>query len=79
MYLEIITPEETLYNGEINYVKIPGSDGSFGVLKNHAPLISTLGEGTIKIRNESEEEKKFKIKGGIAEILKNNIVILAKF
>ena len=79
MYLEIISPEKTLYNGEVSYVNIPGSDGSFGILKNHAPLISTLGEGTVKIKDESNEEKLFEIKGGVAEVLKNNIVILAKF
>jgi F-type H+-transporting ATPase subunit epsilon len=79
MYLEIITPEKTLYNNEIKYVQIPGSDGYFGILENHAPLISTLGEGTVKIKEENNEEKFFEIKGGVAEVLKNNIVILAKF
>ncbi len=79
MYLEIITPEETLFNGEVNYVKIPGSEGSFGVLRNHAPLISSLGEGIIKIKDENNEEREFEIKGGVTEVLKNNIVILAKF
>jgi F-type H+-transporting ATPase subunit epsilon len=47
MYLEIITPDKNIYKGEVDYVNLPGADGSFGVLKDHAPIISTLKEGEI--------------------------------
>lgn len=50
MYLEIITPEIALFEGEVSSVTFPGTNGSFQVLKNHAPIISMLTEGKIKIR-----------------------------
>ena len=78
MFLEIVTPEKTLYSDEIKYVKVPGSKGQFGVLKDHAPIISTLEEGEIKVVEPDDEEKTFKVKGGVIEILKNNIIILLK-
>ena len=78
MFLEIVTPEKTLYSNEIKYVLIPGSKGQFGVLKNHAPLISTLEKGQVKVIEENDTEKFFDINGGVVEILKNNIIILLK-
>jgi F-type H+-transporting ATPase subunit epsilon len=78
MFLEIVTPEKTLFSNEIKYVQVPGSKGKFGVLKNHAPLISTLGKGTIKVKQEDATERLFEIEGGVIEVLKNNIIILLK-
>lgn len=79
MYLEIISPEKTLFEGEIDSVVLPGSDGSFGVLYNHAPLISTLSEGTVKYKLKKEQkEEEIEISGGTAEVLHNNIIVLAK-
>jgi len=78
MFLEIVTPEETLYSNDIKYVKVPGSNGQFGVLKNHAPIISTLEKGEIKVVEPDDDEKTFQVKGGVIEILKNNIIILLK-
>jgi F-type H+-transporting ATPase subunit epsilon len=49
MELEIVTPEKKIYSGEVDMVNLPGADGSFGVLKDHAPIVSTLKEGTIKV------------------------------
>ncbi len=78
MFLEIVTPEETLYSSEIKYVKVPGSNGQFGVLKDHAPIISTLEKGQIKAVEPDGTEKFFDVNGGVIEILKNNIIILLK-
>ena len=78
MFLEIVTPEETLYSSDIKYVKVPGSKGQFGVLKDHAPLISTLEKGEIKVVEPDDDERIFQVKGGVIEILKNNIIILLK-
>jgi F-type H+-transporting ATPase subunit epsilon len=50
MYLEVITPEEVLFKGEVSSIQLPGRDGLFQILKDHAPIIATLGEGTVKIR-----------------------------
>ena len=77
MYLEILTPEEKIYSGDVEYVILHGKKGSFGVLKRHAPLITSLNAGEVKIREDSGAEKFYEIQGGVAEILKNNIIILA--
>ena len=78
MHLEIVTPEKHLYSGEIKSARFPGANGSFGVLNDHAPMISTLKEGEIKIVEESNEEKGFEINGGVVEVLKNRIIVLAE-
>ena len=78
MLLEIITPEKKIYSGEVKSVRLPGSAGSFGVLKNHAPLISSLKKGDIKVVDEQKQNHLFPIKGGVVEVLKNKIVVLAE-
>jgi F-type H+-transporting ATPase subunit epsilon len=78
MYLEIITPEKKLFSGEVKLVQVPGSKGSFEILHNHAPIISTLDEGKIKIISPDDETKFFDIGGGVIESKQNNIVILAE-
>ena len=78
MFLEIVTPEETLFSSEVKYVKVPGSKGQFGVLKDHAPIISTLEKGQIKVVEPDDTELSFDVNGGVIEILKNNIIILLK-
>jgi F-type H+-transporting ATPase subunit epsilon len=78
MFLEIVTPEKTLYSNDVKYVKVPGTKGQFGILNNHAPLISTLEKGQIKIEENDGAEKYFEINGGVVEILNNNIIILLK-
>ena len=55
MKLEIITPETTIFEGEVTLVQLPGIDGSFEILNNHAPLISVLKEGKIKVRDASNK------------------------
>lgn len=77
MFLEIITPSKKVYSGEVTSVSVPGSSGRFQMLKNHAPIISTLLNGTVKIKDK-DGVKEFDIKGGVVENLKNNIVILAE-
>jgi F-type H+-transporting ATPase subunit epsilon len=78
MKLEIITPETTLFEGEVSLVQLPGIDGSFEILNNHAPLISVLKEGKIKIKDEQEKLQYFDVKGGVIEVLKNKVLILAE-
>ena len=76
MQLELITPNKALYSGEIYLVKVPGSKGSFEVLKNHEPIVSSLDAGEIKIISSSGEEKFFTIKDGFIEVKNNKISIL---
>lgn len=78
MHLEIITPEKKIYSGEVNSVNLPGTDGSFGLLENHAPIISTLKEGDIKLVDKSNAEKTFKVNGGVIEMNNNKIIVLAE-
>lgn len=77
MNLEIVTPDKKVFSGEVNRVQMPGIDGLFEILNNHAPLISALSAGIIKITGDSNKET-FNITGGFAEVLNNNVVILAE-
>jgi len=77
MQLDIVTPDEQVYSGEIKLVKLPGVDGSFEILKNHAPLISTLEKGKIKIIEENNEIKFFDINDGVVEVQNNRVIVLA--
>jgi F-type H+-transporting ATPase subunit epsilon len=77
MKLEIITPEEQLFNGDVTSVKFPGKNGEFEILQNHAPIISTLNKGEIRVITNSET-KKFEINGGVIEMQDNKIIVLAE-
>lgn len=93
MQLEIITPEKEIFQGEANAVRFPGLDGSFQVLNGHAPIISALAAGEVKIdlvnNFDSENEDvvvdksnkkviRVTIKGGVVEMLNNKIIVLAE-
>ena len=77
MTLEIITPEKKLFSGEVNSVKFPGTNGEFEILNNHAPIISTLSNGEIRVMTHDKDTKKFNINGGVIEMQNNNIIVLA--
>lgn len=77
MFLEIITPDKRIFSGDVTSVSVPGADGRFQVLNNHAPIISTLQKGQVRIKS-SEGEKTFEVKGGVIEVLKNKVVVLAE-
>lgn len=78
MFLEIITPGKHIYSGEVKLVQLPGTKGSFEILKNHAPIISTLDKGKIKVIEESGEILFFEIQGGVVENKDNKIIVLAE-
>lgn len=77
MKIEIITPDKRLYNGDTDLVQLPGIDGLFEILNNHAPMIAALGVGKIKIRELNGKLSYFEIKGGVLEVLNNKILVLA--
>ena len=77
MLLDILTPETLLFEGEIKSVKLPGTNGEFEILNNHAPIISTLSEGEICVTNTNNEREKFNINGGVIEMQNNKIIVLA--
>uniref|UniRef100_UPI00321789DC ATP synthase F1 subunit epsilon n=1 Tax=uncultured Draconibacterium sp. TaxID=1573823 RepID=UPI00321789DC len=78
MYLEIITPDKKVFEGEVKLIQLPGSKGAFEILKNHAPIISTLEKGTIKIKDQNNEEKFFEVDGGVIENKANKIIVLVE-
>lgn len=78
MHLEIVSPEKKIYEGEVKLVKVPGTQGSFEILLNHAPIISTLEKGEVKIIDINNSETFFEIDGGIIEVNHNKITLLAE-
>ena len=78
MNVEIINPDKTIFTGEAYLVQLPGKDGSFEIMNNHAPLISVLKEGKVKILDSDKNPQFFEIKGGVIEVLKNKVLILAE-
>ena len=93
MFLEIVTPEAVIFNSDVDAVTVPGVDGEFQMLNNHAPIVSLLKEGTVRIRLSSQKEMKlpasltrstddkgvllFSISSGTIELNENKIIILA--
>jgi len=76
MHFEIVTPEKKVFEGEVSIITFPGSDGSFQVLNNHAPLIGLLKEGLVVYKSK-ETKQEVKITGGVVEVLKNKVILLA--
>ena len=77
MHLEIITPDKSVFDGEVDSATFPGSKGSFQVLNNHAPIISTLQPGKVSYKKNGAETEML-VNGGIVEVLNNNITLLAE-
>jgi F-type H+-transporting ATPase subunit epsilon len=78
MLLEIITPDKRIYSGQVKLVQLPGTKGSFEILKNHAPIVSTLEKGRIKVIEESGQTLYFEIEGGVIENKDNKIIVLVE-
>ena len=78
MKLEIITPSSTLYTGDVSLVQLPGIDGLFEILKSHAPLVSALKEGRVKVVDDQNETQYFDIRGGVVEVSHDKILLLAE-
>ena len=74
MQLDILTPEGKVYSGEADAVQLPGIDGLFQVLNNHAPLIAALAKGIVKVEHNNSKQT-FNIKSGIVEVFKNKISV----
>ncbi len=74
--LEIISPSKTVFQGQVTSVNVPGTSGSFQILKNHAPLVSTLEIGELRISIE-DQKRYFAISGGTIEVLNNKVLVLA--
>lgn len=77
MTLEILTPDKKVFEGEATSVTLPGTLGFFEILNNHAPIISTLNDGKLVIRDGGKEDVFF-IQGGVVEALNNKVTVLAE-
>jgi F-type H+-transporting ATPase subunit epsilon len=76
MHLEILTPEKKIFEGDVAIATFPGADGSFQVMDNHAPLISLLKEGIVEYHSKDSKQS-LAITGGVVEVLKNKVILLA--
>ena len=79
MKLEILTPDRVVFTGEnITLVQLPGIDGSFEIMNDHAPLISVLKKGEVKVLTKDGSPQIFSISGGVIEVLNNSVQVLAE-
>ena len=77
MTVDILTPDAKLFSGEATYVGLPGSDGSLGIMNNHAALVTTLQAGQVVVRTSGGDQT-FDVRGGSVEVLNNVVTVLAE-
>ncbi|MBN8720410.1 ATP synthase F1 subcomplex epsilon subunit [Hydrobacter penzbergensis] len=78
MILEILTPDKKVYSGDVLGVQLPGITGLFEVLDKHAPLVSALGKGQLKILKDKNSTESYKIQSGFVEVLNNKVTVLVE-
>lgn len=78
MFIEIISPEATIFSGEIKKAKFSGKEGSFEVMNNHAPLVAVLKKGKIRLTDNNNQNTFYDVNGGVVELRKNKIIVLAE-
>lgn len=78
MLLEILTPEKKLFSGDVLGVQLPGTDGLFEILDKHAPLVSALGKGQVKVLMTSSKSESYIIKSGFVEVVNNKTTVLVE-
>ena len=78
MTLEILTPEKKLYSGNVYGVQLPGISGLFEVLDKHAPLVSALSKGNLKVLRNKNDVENYAIQGGFVEVLNNKVTVLVE-
>ena len=78
MNIKITKPDTTLFDGEAKLAQLPGTGGLFEILNNHAPIISSLAAGTIRLVLNDDSEKTFPIRGGVLKAQQNQILLLVQ-
>ena len=78
MKVKITKPDSTVFKGEAKLLQLPGTGGLFEILQNHAPIISSLSKGTIRLVTNDDETKTFDIRGGVVKGQLNDILILVQ-
>jgi F-type H+-transporting ATPase subunit epsilon len=77
LHFALVSPERELFNGEVDHVVVPGSEGEFGVLPNHAPVMSVIKPGALKVFNDGTERRIF-VNGGFADVTPEGLTVLAE-
>jgi F-type H+-transporting ATPase subunit epsilon len=75
--LSILTPEKSVFEGEVSYVEVPGTEGYLGVLAHHAALVTALAQGTLTVREAGGQESRWQVAGGFFEVSNNTATVLA--
>ena len=76
---ELVTPEKLVRSEEVHMVVVPGTEGDFGVLEGHAPVMSTIRDGAVQVyRTEGAAPEEIQVRGGFAEVGENGLTILAE-
>ena len=75
--LSILTPERSVFEGDVQYVEAPGTEGYFGVLANHAAMVTALAQGTLTVRGANGTEERWEVAGGFFEVSNNAATVLA--
>ena len=78
MNISVLSPDREIFRGVIQSVKVPGVTGQFEILAHHAPLVSALGDGNVRIRKSDGTDMSFRIKKGFIEVLYNKISLLVQ-
>lgn len=76
MQLDILTPEHKVYSGKVYGIQLPGIEGSFEILENHAPMIATLGKGKMKVIKDKNTTELYEISAGFVEVIRNKATVL---
>ena len=76
MQLDILTPEHKVYSGKVYGIQLPGTEGSFEILENHAPIIAALGKGKMKVLKDKNSTETYEISGGFIEMMNNKASVL---
>ena len=77
LHFALVSPERELFNGAVDHVVVPGSEGEFGVSPNHAPVMSVIKPGALKVINEGTERRIF-VNGGFADVTPEGLSVLAE-
>lgn len=75
MQVEILTPDTTLFAGEAQLVTLPGVNGSFQIMNNHAAMIANLKSGNVEIKSKDGQQT-FQVNGGLVEVVSNKVIVL---
>ncbi|OUU23140.1 MAG: ATP synthase F1 subunit epsilon [Planctomycetia bacterium TMED53] len=78
IHCQLLSPEGAVFDGQVSFVGAHALDGRVGILPNHAPLITALGEGPLVLRTEADGDRKWTVRGGFMEVLDNHVSILAE-